>query len=362
MEETATMSDTFLKSKQISDSLWKEIDHNPKKSRIFTGERPTGTLHIGHYFGSLINRIKLQKKGVEMFILIADQQVLTDHDSFDKISQLTRELVIDNISAGVDLENGRTFIFPHSQIPELNQLLVPFLTLVSISELERNPTVKEEIKSANIKNVNAGMLVYPVHQACDILSVNANVIPVGKDQLPHIELSRLIAKRFNGKFCKDNDKVFIEPEALLSKVPSLVGLDGKQKMSKSRHNAIMLNSTREDIVNMVKKATTDSNKLISYDPANRPEVSNLLKMISLMSGENPENIAKEIGEGGAKMLKEKLVETTDKFLTPIRERRKAIENDYGYIDRLIKLGVEKVRDESSKTLTKVLKAMNMYGF
>ena len=356
------MTDTFLKSKQVSDNLWDQIDKNPENLRILTGERPTGNLHIGHYFGSLVNRIKLQRKGIEMFILIADQQVLTDHDNFDKISQLTRELVIDNISAGIDLEDGKTFVFPHSQIPELNQLLVPFLNLVSISELERNPTVKEEIKSANINSINAGMFVYPVHQACDILSVKANIIPVGKDQLPHIELSRLIAKRFNNKFCKGSDKVFVEPEALLSEIPSLVGLDGKQKMSKSRQNAVMLNSSRDDIVNVVKKAVTDSQKLITYDPTNRPEVSNLLKLISLMSNEKPEDIAKDIGYGGAKMLKDKLIETTDKFLVPIRERRMAVENDFEYINNLIKLGVEKIRDESSKTLSQVLRVMNMYQY
>lgn len=351
--------DTFEKSLEISNKIREDIDNNPKKYRVLTGERPTGNLHLGHYFGSLINRLELQKKGVELFILIANQQVLTDHDSFDKISQLTKELVIDNMSVGLDFDNGKNFIFPHSHIPELNQLLVPFLTLVSVAELERNPTTKEEIQNANIKSINAGMLVYPAHQACDILSVGANVVPVGKDQLPHIELTRLIAKRFNAKFCKDKEEIFREPSALLSNSSSLLGLDGKQKMSKSRNNAIMLKSTREEIIEAVKKATTDSDRFITYDPQNRPEVAGLLKLISLMNGEKPEIIANNIGNGGAKMLKDMLIETSDNFLKPIREKRAELEQKPEYIKNIIYNGINKVREEADKTLKKVIKAMNM---
>lgn len=352
--------DTLEKSLEISNKIKEDIKINPQKYRVLTGERPTGNLHIGHYFGSLKNRLELQRQGVELFILVANQQVLTDHDSFDKISQLTKELVIDNMSIGLDFDNDKNFIFPHSHIPELNQLLVPFLTLVSVAELERNPTVKEEIQSANIKNVNAGMLVYPVHQACDILSVNANVIPVGKDQLPHIELTRVIAKRFNNKFC-NGEELFKEPIALLAEIPHIVGLDGKQKMSKSRNNSILLKSTKEEIIEVVKKATTDSERFITFDQINRPEVSNLLTLISLMSSDNkkPEDIANEIGNGGAKMLKEMLIETADKFLTPIREKRVELEKNTDYVVRIINKGIERVRDEASKTLKNVIKYMNM---
>ena len=350
--------DTLEKSLEISEKVKQDIDLSPEKYRILTGDRPTGNLHIGHYFGSLLNRIKLQKKGVELFILVANQQVLTDHDSFDKISERTKELVIDNISAGLDFENDKSFIFPHSHIPELNSLLVPFLTLVSVSELERNPTVKEEIQSAKIESVNAGMLVYPIHQACDILSVGANIVPAGKDQLPHIEVTRLIARRFNNKFCNGKE-ILKEPVALLSDVPSLVGLDGKQKMSKSRNNSIMLKSTREEIINVVKKATTDSDRNITYDPVNRPEVSNLILLISLMSGEKPEIIANNIGNGGAKLLKETLIDTADKFLSPIRERRKELEKDEDYIKKIIYRGIDRVREEANKTLKNVIKYMNM---
>ncbi len=350
--------DTFEKALEISKEIEKNIDVNPNNYRVLTGERPTGSLHLGHYFGSLINRINLQKKGIELFVLIADQQVLTDHDNFDQISQRTKELVIDNIAVGLDFENGKNFIFPHSQVPELNQLLVPFLTLISVAELERNPTTKEEIQSANIKNVSAGMLVYPAHQACDILSVNANLIPVGKDQLPHIELTRVIAKRFNNKFCPENP-LFKEPYCLLSNNPNIIGLDGKQKMSKSRNNAIMLKFTKDEIANVVKKAVTDSDRNITYDPKNRPEVSNLVLLVSLMSNKTPEDVAKYIGDGGAKMLKEMLIDTTDIFLSPIREKISVLEKNPEYIKKIIKNGVERAREEASNTLKKVIKAMNM---
>jgi tryptophanyl-tRNA synthetase len=350
--------DTFEKAKETSKKIMDDISKGIGKYRILTGDRPTGNLHLGHYFGSLLNRIKLQQVGVELFILVADQQVLTDHDSFDKISLLTRELVIDNMSVGIDFENEKTFIFPHSNVPELNQLLVPFLTLVSVAELERNPTVKEEIKSANITNVSAGMLVYPVHQACDILSVNANLVPSGKDQLPHLELSRVIARRFNDKFCHDG-YIFEEPQALLSETPSLLGLDGTQKMSKSRGNAIMLRSTEDEVYAAAKRATTDSEKFITFDPAKRPEVSNLLVLISLTTGKRPEEIANEIGNGGAKVLKEALMDSVDKFLAPIRERRKELEKNPDYILRVLRRGVARAREEASKTLTKVISAMNM---
>ena len=348
--------ETFEKSLELSAKVEKDLDINPSKYRVLTGDRPTGNLHLGHYFGSLVNRINLQKKGVELFILVADQQVLTDHDDFDKIYSRTRELVIDNMSVGIDFD--KNFIFPHSHVPELNSLLVPFLTLVSVAELERNPTTKDEIQSANIKNVSAGMLVYPVHQACDILSVNANVVPVGKDQLPHIEITRTIAKRFNTKFY-NSEQFFKEPVALLSKTPHILGLDGKQKMSKSRGNSIMLKSTREEIIAVVKKAVTDSNKHITYDPVNRPEVANLLTLLSLMDGRNQDEIASEIGDGGAKMLKDMLIETTDNFLKPIREKRLELENNPQYIENVIKNGIEKAREEANKTLHNVIKYMGM---
>ena len=170
-------SGTFEAALEMSKKIEADIAVNPKKYRVLTGDRPTGRLHIGHYFGSLQNRVKLSKLGVPTMILIADYQVLTDHDAFDQISQNTKQLVIDYIAAGIE-PGENVIIYPHSYIPECNQLMIPFLTLVSNAELSRNPTVKEEIAAAGIKNVNAGMYTYPVHQACDILFCKGTVVQI----------------------------------------------------------------------------------------------------------------------------------------------------------------------------------------
>ncbi len=159
--------DTFQSAVARSKKLEEDIIKNPKNHRVLTGDRPTGKLHIGHYFGSLQNRVRLSKLGVPTCILIADYQVLTDHDAYQEIAQNTKQLVIDYIAAGIEPSDD-VIIFPHSYIPEANQLMLPFLTLVSNAELSRNPTVKEEIQAAGLKSVNAGMYTYPIHQACDI--------------------------------------------------------------------------------------------------------------------------------------------------------------------------------------------------
>ncbi len=198
---------------------------------------------------------------------------------------------------------------------------MPFLFLVSNSELDRNPTVKEEISAAGLKNISTGMYVYPVHQAADILSVKGNLVPVGKDQLPHLELCRLIARRFNRRFGKDHE-IFKEPEALLSSAPNILGLDGAQKMSKSRNNAIFLSSTAEETASLIKKAKTDSIREIYYDPSHRPEVSNLLQIASLAAGEEPDKIAGQVGDGGSSKLKQLLTDSLNDYLAPVRARRK----------------------------------------
>jgi len=345
------------RSKKIEEDLTK----NPKKYRVLTGDRPTGLLHIGHYFGSLQNRVRLAKMGVPTMILIADYQVLTDHDAFDKISQNTKQLVIDYLAAGIDPSKQDVIIYPHSYVPECNQLMIPFLTLVSNAELSRNPTVKEEIESAGLKNVNAGMYTYPVHQACDILFCKGNVVPVGKDQLPHLEMTRTIASRFNKKFCSDTGKepVFPEPQALLSKTPMILGLDGSQKMSKSRGNAIMLSATEDETAKLIKKAKTDQDRNITYDPVKRPEVANLLMLISLCTGEEPQAIAARIGEGGGGMLKATLTEALNEKLRPLRTERARLEADPAYIQKVLLDGAAKAREIGIKTLEEVRSVMNM---
>ncbi|MBD0288295.1 MAG: tryptophan--tRNA ligase, partial [Flavisolibacter sp.] len=234
MSENANIDyGTFEASIERSKKLENDLIRNPAKYRVLTGDRPTGRLHIGHLWGSLLNRVKLHQLGVQSFIVIADYQVLTDRDTFESISDNIKQLTLDYLAAGINPNDGKTFIFPHSHVPELNQLLLPFLTLVTNAELDRNPTVKEEIQASGQKRTNAGMYTYPVHQAADILFCKGNVVPVGKDQLPHLELTRLIARRFNDRFAKKKP-IFPEPQPLLSQSPVILGLDGSQKMSKSR--------------------------------------------------------------------------------------------------------------------------------
>ncbi len=353
---------TFAAAVERSKKIEEDIVKNPSKYRVLTGDRPTGRLHIGHYFGSLQNRVKLSKMGVPTMILIADYQVLTDHDAFNEISQNTKQLVIDYLAAGIE-PGENVIIYPHSYVPEANQLMLPFLTLVSNAELERNPTVKEEIQSGlangKMKSVNAGMFTYPIHQACDILFCKGNVVPVGKDQLPHLELTRTIARRFNEKYCADREPIFPEPQALLSKTPSILGLDGSQKMSKSRGNAIMLCATEDETAKLIKKAKTDGERHISYDPANRPEVANLLSLISLCTGEAPEAIAERIGDGGGGMLKNTLTEALNETLRPLRTKRAELEKNPEYIRKVLTEGAERARNIAVQTLNEVRTAMNM---
>ncbi|ULQ59612.1 tryptophan--tRNA ligase [Brucepastera parasyntrophica] len=341
-----------------SKKIEADLPLHPGNYRLLTGDRPTGRLHIGHYFGSLQNRVELFKMGVPTYILIADYQVLTDHDAYDQISENTKQLVIDYIAAGLDPESETLCIFPHSYIPELNQLLLPFLTLVSNSELDRNPTVKEEILASGKKSINAGMYIYPVHQAADILAVKGNVVPVGKDQLPHLELTRTIARRFNEKYISD-EPVFPEAQALLSKTPSILGLDGAQKMSKSRNNYISLSATEDETETLIKKAKTDAERRITYDPENRPEVANLLLLLSLTSGEKPEVLAEKIGDGGGGALKKMLADSMNEFFRPMRTRRAELEKDPDYIDSVLFRGIDRARAEAGNTLDQVRRAMNM---
>jgi tryptophanyl-tRNA synthetase len=349
---------TFEASQRRSDELEKDLQKNPKNHILLTGDRPTGSLHVGHLFGSVKNRVRLQQLGVETFVVIADYQVLTDRDTFDSISQNVAELTLDYLACGLDPESGLTHIFPHSHVPELNQLLIPFLTLVTNAELDRNPTVKEEIIASGQKKINAGMYTYPVHQAADILFCKTTVVPVGKDQLPHIELTRTIARRFNQHYASGK-AIFREPEALLSEAPVILGLDGIQKMSKSRNNTIMLKATSDETSSLIKKAKTDSERMITYDPSSRPEVSNLLLLASLASNEPPEKIAESIGDGGSGKLKQIVTERINDYLMPIRKRRYELASNMDYVKSVLRKGISHARSTAEKTLSEVRSAMNM---
>lgn len=354
--------DTFAEAVRRSAALRQDFTTNAAKYRVLTGDRPTGALHIGHYFGSLRNRVELQRLHIDTFIVIADYQVLTDRDSVSAIPQHVRELVLDYLAAGLEPDSGRTHIFCHSHVPALNQLLVPFLTLVGMGELDRNPTVKEEIESAGLTTVNAAMYTYPVHQAADILFCKGNVVPVGRDQLPHLELTRKIARRFNQRFCEDGRPVFPEPAALLSEAPKILGLDGAQKMSKSRNNAIMLRSTADETAALIKKAKSDSERLITYEPERRPEVANLLLIASLCTGEEPAAIAGRVGDGGSGALKKFVTDALNAELEPLRQRRATFERDPHVVVETLRSGIGRANEVADATLREARAAMNMdYG-
>ena len=353
---------TFEEAVRRSDALRADFVAHPRRYRVLTGDRPTGPLHIGHYFGSLKNRVELQQLGIDTFIVIADYQVLTDRDSVESIPENVTELVLDYLAAGLDPHTGLTHIFCHSHVPALNQLLVPFLTLVGMGELDRNPTVKEEIDAAGLQTVNAAMYTYPVHQAADILFCKGNVVPVGRDQLPHVELTRKIARRFNQRFCAERPPVFPEPEALLSNAPKILGLDGSQKMSKSRNNAVALRASADQTAALVKKARTDTDRQITYDPQRRPEVSNLLLLASLCTGEPPDGIAMRIGDGGSGALKTLVIEALNETLAPIRARRAVLAADPAVVRQTLTRGIAEANRVADATLREARAAMNMgYG-
>jgi tryptophanyl-tRNA synthetase len=356
-EDVESESATFRESARRSQAIWEDLPKHPARYRVLTGERPTGPLHIGHLFGTIANRVKIQALGATTFIVIADYQVLTDRDTADAVGANVHEVILDYLASGLDPENGRTFIFSHSHVPELNQLLLPFMSLVTTGELDRNPTVKEEIRAASLRQVNALMYTYPIHQAADILFCKGNVVPVGRDQLPHLELTRKIARRFNERFAA-KAPVFPEPDALLSELPVVLGTDG-QKMSKSRGNSIMLKMSADETAKLVKGAKTDSERQITYDPLGRPEVANLLRLIGICTGEAPEAIAARIGDGGAGRLKGLLTDALNAHLAPIRERRDRFAADPAYVLDVLRRGVARAREEAVVTLRQVRKAMNM---
>src|SRR5215469_4789106 len=269
------------------------IAEDASRFTVLTGDRPTGPMHIGHYFGTLANRVRLQQAGARLFVLVADYQVLTDRDIADRLPEHVAGLVADYLAIGIDPEAST--IFAHSAVPALNQLMLPFLSLVSVNELQRNPTVKEEIRLSSQAGVSGLMLTYPVHQAADILFCRANLVPVGQDQLPHLEIARTIARRFNERYLKTT---FPVPDALLSAAPLLLGTDGT-KMSKSRGNTIPLSATADETARLIRGAKTDSERSISYDPERRPAVSSLVLLAALCLGRDPREIAADIGGGGA---------------------------------------------------------------
>lgn len=342
---------TYEASVRLSDKVKTEIEENPSSQIMLSGDRPTGRLHMGHYLGTIKERVALQDKGVQSRIVIADYQVITDRDTTENIQDNVRNMVIDYLACGVD--PAKTVIFTHSAVPALNQLMLPFLSLVSESELLRNPTVKAE-QEASGHALTGLLLTYPVHQACDILFCKGTVVPVGKDQLPHIEQTRVIARRFNERY----GKVFPEPVGMINDAPQIPGLDGR-KMSKSYGNAIGLSLSEDETAKLIKKSKTDSERLITFDPDMRPGVSALLTTAALCTGHAEEEIAAEIGEAGSGALKNYVTEAVNGYLRPIRERREELSKDMGYIEDVLHDGNRRANEIANATLDEVREAMNM---
>jgi tryptophanyl-tRNA synthetase len=340
-----------------SEEIWHELRRDPSAFRVLTGERTTGALHIGHYFGSLRNRVALQELGVEVFLVLADYQALTDRDASTAIRESVYEIVLDYLGIGIDPE--RSTIFAHSAIPALNQLLLPFLGVASVSELQRNPTVKDEIAQSGRASVSGLMLTYPVHQAADILFCKGNLVPGGKDQLPHLEVTRDVARRINRLYF--DEPYFPEPELLMGDVPLLLGLDG-EKMGKSMGNAIFLRMTADDTARLVKRARTDSDRRITVDPVHRPTVSNLVQIAALSEGAAPDAVAEEIGDGGAEALKRRVTDSLNEHLAPIRRRRLEFAADPAEVWRILREGCARAEAVADQTLTDLRRAMGMaYG-
>ncbi len=344
-------ADTARRSAEIEA----ELRRAPQSFRILTGDRPTGPLHLGHYFGTLQNRVRFQQLGADVLVLVADYQVITDRDAGPGLAADVLGLVADNLAAGLD--PGRATVFAHSQVSALNQLMLPFLSLLSVAEVGRNPTVREEFSASGGGAMSALLFTYPVHQAADILACRANLVPVGRDQLPHVELTRTIARRFNQRYSPQRE-FFQLPDPLLGAVPLLLGLDG-QKMSKSRGNTIPLAATEDATARLIKSAKTDLRRHISYEPASRPEVANLVLLAAMCQGRPPAAVAAEIGGGGAARLKAVVTEAVNEHLRPIRARRRELAADRPYLQAVLCRGNERAAALAGDTLNSVRELMRM---
>ena len=349
------MSASFLAAKKRSDATLAKLEENPGKFTMLTGDRPTGRLHLGHYFGSIRERVAMQNRGVNSNIIIADYQVITDRDSVGAIGDNVHGLVLDYLAAGLD--PARTTIFTHSAVPALNQLMLPFLSLVTDAELRRNPTVKDELSLSDGRPLSGLLLTYPVHQAADILFCHSRIVPVGRDQLPHLEQTRAVARRFNARYA-GGQPVFAEPEALLSDVPLLLGTDGT-KMSKSRGNVVNLRDSADETAARIRAARTDSERRITFDPKARPAVANLLTIAGLFLEESPESVAERVGDGGARRLKEVVTDAVNGSLAGHRARRAELERDPGHVAAVLREGNERANAVADRTLATVRAVMGM---
>lgn len=332
--------------------------------RILTGDRPTGKLHLGHYVGTLKNRVRLQDE-YECFFIIADLHTLTtkmDLESTAKLKENIYNQVLDYLSVGIDPQ--KSTIYVQSYIPEVTELALIFSMLTTVPRLDRLPTLKDVMRDAHITIPSYGLLGYPVLQSADILMFRANLVPVGKDQVSHIEITREIARDFNNTY---KTQVFPEPESLIGEISTLPGTDGSSKMSKSAGNTISLSDSVEEVEKKVMSMYTDPTRIKATDPGH-VEGNPVFVYLDVFA---PENLKSEIlnlksrytkGQVGDIEVKKFLVQVLNKFLDPIRKKRAEYEKQPELIEKILSEGTEKARIEAQKTLEEVKKAMKINYF
>lgn len=331
-----------------------------KRKRILTGDRPTGKLHLGHYVGSLANRLKLQEQ-YECFFIVADLHMLTtkpEREHIEKIKQNAHDIVLDQLSVGIDPEKSSFFL--QSALPEIYELNLICEMLITVARLERVPSIKDMASAANLgDSLPFGLLGYPVLQAADILLPRANLVPVGKDNESHLEVTREIARRFNGLY----GEVFPIPDTLIGDVPSLIGTDGQGKMSKSLGNSIMLSDDEKTVNDKVRAMYTDPNR-VRADIPGRVEGNPVFIYHDIFNPNVEEvNDLKEryqLGKVGDVEVKKKLALAINNFFEPIRERRAYYESKPGMIEEILVAGTAKMRAEARETMALVRDAMGLY--
>lgn len=328
---------------------------------VMTADRPTGKLHLGHYVGSIQNRLSLQEKYSKCFYMVADIQALTDNASNpDKVRNNVLEIALDNLAAGVD--PARTTFFIQSEIPEIAELTILFMNLVTLARLRRNPTVKSEMKQKGYgENVPAGFLTYPVSQTADILVTKASIVPVGEDQLPVIEQANEIIEKFNTLY----KPVFQKIEPIISVTPRLIGLDGGAKMSKSLDNAIYLSDTPEIIEKKVMSMYTDPNHIHVDDPG-KVEGNTVFTYLDIFDSLKDEIEALKIqyrtGGLGDVVLKKRLASVLINILAPIQERREYLARDPKQVMGILAEGTKKTRLVAAETMREVRAALKIDYF
>lgn len=328
------------------------------RNRILTGDRPTGRLHLGHYVGTLANRVRLQDD-YDVFLVLADYHMLTTHYRPEHIAQAAdhiRDIVLDYLSVGID--PAKTTIYVQSQVPQVCELQLLFAMLVSVARAQRIPTLKSVMAAQGITQPSLGLLGYPVLQAADILLMRADTVPVGKDQVSHLELCREIARRFNHLY----GDTFPEPQALIGEVPLLVGTDGRRKMSKSLDNAIFLNDDEATVRHKVMRMYTDPTRLHASDPGHIE--GNPLFIYHDTFNPNAAEVEDlkqryRSGRVGDVAVKQRLCEALGAFLAPLRKRRAHYAAKPRYLDDLIEHGNARAMAEAKETIQRVRQAMGL---